>query len=174
MKRLLDIFIRYLIIILFSLNGLFIFYFIFTPLTFTLVYLVSNLFFEVVKTSSTSILVNGFEVSLIPACVAGAGYYLLLLLNLSIPNITLTKRLKVLAFSFGLFLSVNVLRILILIVLLANNSIYFDITHKFFWYFLSTIFILLIWFLEIKIFKIKSIPFYEDLLYFYRQSVFKK
>ena len=51
---------------------------------------------------------------------------------------------------------------------------FFDITHKVFWYFISTIFVVGIWFIEIKIFKIKEIPFYSDLNLLYKNIFNKK
>ena len=62
--------------------------------------------------------------------------------------------------------ALNILRIFFLSILTINNSQFFDFAHKLFWYLLSTIFVIGIWFLTIKIFKIKSIPGYTDIKYF--------
>ena len=56
----------------------------------------------------------------------------------------------------------NILRLVILIVLIINKSIAFDITHKVFWYGVSTIYVVLIWVVTIFIFRIKEIPFISD------------
>ncbi len=75
-----------------------------------------------------------------------------------------------LAFAFSAFLLVNLLRIFILSLMFINGSSFFDITHRLFWYFLSTVFVIVIWFTEVKLFKIKEIPFYTDLKYLYKKS----
>ena len=157
-----SIFLRYLIILLAAFNSLFIFYFIFTPLTLYPVFFLSKIFFNATLTGNT-IIANSFNIQIIDACVAGAAYYLLLILNLSTPNLKLKTRIKGLLFSFILLLLLNIIRIFILIILLFSFSSIFDITHKFFWYFLSTIFVILLWFLEVKLFNIKDIPFYSDI-----------
>ena len=56
----------------------------------------------------------------------------------------------------------------------AFDGMQFDITHKIFWYSLSILFVVGIWFLEVKLFKIKSIPFYSDIISVYKKSLFNK
>jgi len=169
----LEIFIRYLIIILIALPNLYIFYLIFTPLTIYPLYFLFKLFFNV-SLSQNILIINGFSIKFIKACIAGAGYYLLFILNLSIPKIKFKKRLKLVLFSFSLFLVLNILRIIFLSLLLFFNISIFEITHKIMWYFLSTILVVLIWFLEVKIFNIKEIPFYSDFKFLYKNSLFKR
>ena len=65
-----------------------------------------------------------------------------------------------LLFSFALLLILNIMRIFTLSLILGSSS--FGLIHKIFWYLGATIFVVLIWFLEVKIFKIKEIPFYSD------------
>ena len=173
-KKFFDIFIRYFILLLIAFPNLYFFYLIFTPLTLYPVYFLINLFFDV-SLNGTSILINSqSSIDLIPACIAGSAYYLLLILNLSLPNVKNLKRIKMVVFSFLLLLVINILRIFILSLFVISDSFLFDVTHKFFWYFMSTIFIILIWFLEVKLFKIKEIPFYSDLKFLYKKSYFKK
>ena len=173
LKNFLNIFIRYLILILISFPSLYIFYLIFTPLTVYPAYFLINLFFNA-SLCGTLISIPNFSINIIPACIAGSAYYLLLILNLSIPNVKFLKRIKMIGFSFLFLLIINILRIFLLSLFVVSGSSWFDVTHKFFWYFMSTIFIIIIWFLEVKLFKIKEIPFYSDLKFLYKKSYLKK
>ena len=129
------------------------------------------MFYSVSLVSDTIIIINNqLPIQLIPACIAGAAYYLLLVLNLSTPEIKLKKRIKAIIFSFSVFLVLNVLRIVLLANLALSGSPYFDVTHTLFWYGVSTIFVVGIWFTEVMIFKIKEIPCYSDLKFLYEKS----
>ncbi|MFH1787675.1 MAG: pacearchaeosortase [archaeon] len=172
-KEVYDILIRYLVIFLSALPHFWIFYFIFTPLTIYPVYFLLKIFFDV-SLSGNIISVSDYSIEIINACVAGSAYYALLVLNLSIPKIKIKKRIKMLLFAFVSLLTINILRILFLSILWVSGSSFFDITHKLFWYFLSTIFVVLIWFTEVRIFKIKEIPFYSDLSHLFKHSILKK
>ncbi|MFA6023266.1 MAG: pacearchaeosortase [Candidatus Pacearchaeota archaeon] len=160
-SKLFNLFLRYIFILLLGLGELFIIYFIFTPLTVYPVYLILNLFF---KTALNGIVltVNNYGISIVEACVAGSAYYLLFILNFAVP-MQAKKRILSLAYSVFALLILNILRIVILSVMLVNSSVLFDFTHKFFWYFLSTAFVVIIWFSEVKLFKIKEIPAYSDI-----------
>jgi len=161
MNKTLNIFLRYIIIILAGLGNLYIFYKIFTPLTLRAVsFLLSS------PTIQNLIIFNSRTIELIPACIAGSAYYLLLILNLTTPNIKLRQRIKILAISFIALFILNTLRIVILAIL--ANSIYFASLHMIFWYGVSTIFVVGIWICLVKIYKIKSIPVYTDFEYLYR------
>ena len=170
-----NILVRYFILVLIALPGLVIFYSIFTPLTVYPVYFLLGLFFDVVLLSKIHLLVNNIPIELIPACIAGSAYYLLLVLNLSTPKIKLKKRVYAILFSFAAFLILNILRIFFLsIVAVSGSEPLFDITHKLFWYLISTIIVVGIWFAEVKIYKIKKIPFYSDMKFLYKKSLIKK
>tara|TARA_Y100000034_G_C6714689_1_gene315863 strand:- start:303 stop:536 length:234 start_codon:yes stop_codon:yes gene_type:complete len=71
--------------------------------------------------------------------------------------------------AFAAFFILNTLRIFLLGVLFVSGSVFFDATHKLFWYIISTIFVVGIWFAEVKIFRIKEIPFYSDLNWIYKK-----
>jgi len=163
-SSLLDILLRYAILILIGALGLKIFYFFFTYLTVYPTYFLLNLFFNASLASNT-ILLNGFPIEIIGACVAGSAYYLLLILNLSIRGIKIKKRIEMLLFSFASLLIVNILRIFFLSILYVNGTSFFDIAHRLFWYAGSTVFVAGIWFLSVKIFKVKGIPFYSDVVH---------
>jgi|SRR3989344_4780427 len=169
MKNYLKVLVRYLIIVLIAIPNLFVFYLIFTPATIYLVLGLFKIFFkEVLLVGNTFQVSNEFFIEIIPACIAGSAYYLLFILNLSIPKIKIKKRVKMILFSFSFLLILNILRILFLsliFVYLPENQNLFNITHKLFWYLGTTIFVVLIWFIEVKAFKIKEIPVYSDIKY---------
>lgn len=169
-----SIFLRYLLIIAVAVPNLYLFYLVLTPLTFYPVYLLLNLFFNPIITSSISFSLGSIPIEIIDACVAGSAYYLLFMLNLAIPNISFSKRIKMIFSSFLLLLILNILRIVFLSILAYSGSNYFDITHKLFWYLLSTVFVVSIWFWEVSFFKVKGIPFYEDLKFMISRSIFVK
>lgn len=163
---------RYVLIILAAFANLWIFYKIFTPLTVYPVYWVLKLFFPLELINSELILINGtIEIWLIKACIAGAAYYLLFALNLALPNVKTIKRIKMILFAFSLLLIVNILRILLMSWLYIKGNPLFDIAHLAFWYGISIIFVIIIWFLEVKIFKVKDIPVYSDLRALYLASI---
>lgn len=157
------IFIRYFLLILAPLGNLAFFYVIFTPLTLYLSYFLINIFFDA-TISGNYIFFGNNVISMIPACVAGSAYYLLLILNLSTRGILIKKRIALLISSFVSFLILNSIRILLLAVILNYSQTYFNSVHLLFWYLLSTIFVVLIWFVHVKIFNIKEIPVYSDLI----------
>jgi len=170
-----NVIIRYLILIAVAIPNLFLFYIIFNPLTVLPVYFLLGLFFDASLFSSSIILLNGFfPIELIEACIASSAYYLLLILNLATPGLKLKTRIYSILFSFAVFLVINILRIFILSLVAISGSPVFDITHKVFWYLVSTLFVVGIWFAEIKLFKIKEIPIYSDLKNLYDKSSLRK
>ena len=171
--NILDILSRYFILVLTSLSGLWLFYFIFTSLTIYPVYFLASLIFEEVSLFGEIIIINGLAVEFIRACIAGSAYYLLLILNLSTPKINFKKRIVMVLIAFASLLIINIIRISLLILVFFYGFSFFDITHKFFWYFMSTIFVIVIWFAEVKYFKIKEIPFYSDIKYLYKRILKK-
>lgn len=169
MNKLLGLLIRYALIVLFGLGNLFIFYSVFYPLTFYLTGLVLDLFGKVELFYSLKIILyDTTVVSLINACIAGSAYYLLFTLTLSIPNIKPIKRFKILGFVFTGLLVINVFRIVFMT--LIANTVYFETIHMTFWYFLSLVFVVGIWFLAVKIFDIEEVPIYSDFKFLLEQT----
>jgi len=168
-KEIIDIFVRYAILILIAIPNLWLFYLIFTPLTLYPIYGLLSIFYNTSVLNNNIILINSsIPIELIGACIAGSAYYLLLILNLSTRGIFLRKRIKILLWAFGIFLVLNIFRIFFLSVMAVSGSNSFDITHRILWYALSTIFVVAIWFAEVKLFKIKAIPFYSDMKFLYK------
>ncbi len=169
-----NLILRYLILLLVGLPNLGIFYVIFTPLTLYPVYFLLSIFFDVSLIGNVMLIERCFSIELIDACIAGSAYYLLTILNLSTPNIKIPKRIKMLLWAFAAFLFINILRILLLGLLSISESPLFNFTHEFFWYFVSIVMVIGIWFAEVKLFKIKDIPFYSDLKVLHKKSFMKK
>ena len=158
---------RYLILLILGISNLFLFYFIFTPLTVYPTFWVLKYLYGAVLYSGNVIFFKGYFASIIPACIAGAAYYLLLILNLTTP-MEIKKRTKSIIFLLGTFLILNLVRILIFAMLLFKGYQYFDLAHTATWYFGSTALVIVIWFGNVLIFKIKEIPIYSDLKNIYQ------
>ena len=163
-KKLILIVLRYIILLVLVLNS-YLIYKIFTPLTvyFSVIFL--RLFYPVIVSGNQILISQTKIIEIIPACVAGSAYVLLLILNLFV-GMKPKQRVYSILLSFSLLFIFNILRIFIFSVLLVNNFEFFYITHKFFWYVLSTLLVVGIWFLMTKIFKIKEIPVVSDMKYF--------
>lgn len=156
---------RYSILIIVALFNLWIFYTIFTPLTIYPSYFLIKLFFNTTISGNVLILNNSIFIDLIKACIAGSAYYLLFILNMSIPNVKLKKRISMIVFSFLTLLILNILRIVFLIIVYMQKNSAFDLTHEIVWYVFGTLFVVGIWFAEVKIYNIKEIPIYSDIKY---------
>jgi len=162
-----DLLVRYVILIIVAFSGLSIFYLIFSPLTIYPVYLLLGVFYSVALEGS-SIIIKDISIDLIGPCIAGSAYSLLLILNLATSDIKIKKRIKVLLMSFSLLLLLNIVRIFILSILATKSMFYFNLVHMLFWYILSIVFVVAIWFFMVNKFKIKKIPFYSDLKTLYK------
>jgi exosortase/archaeosortase family protein len=171
--KLLNLILRYSLLIIFVFLSVKVFYVIFTPLTIYPVFFVLKQFFNSYLMGNF-IFVNNLPIEIIGPCVAGSAYLLLLMLNLSTPSIKLSKRLGITVFSFSLLLIVNILRIVLLSFMFVSGNSFFDMAHILFWYAGSVIFVVAIWFLSVKIFRIKEIPFYSDIKFLFDDSKLKK
>ena len=161
-KEVIELFVRYVILVALGIGNLWVFYFVFTPLTVFPVYWMLYLFGSGVKLLEGNIIfISGIYAEIIPACIAGAAYYLLLILNLSTP-MKLNKRAKSIGFLLGVFLILNISRILFFSALAINGVGYFDVAHELVWYFGSTIMLVVVWFVNVWVFNIKSVPIYTD------------
>ncbi len=165
---------RYLALVLLGLFKLKIFYSVFTPLTVYPVFFVVQLFDNTAVLMQNNIIsFSDLQAQIIPACVAGAAYYLLLILNLTTPMET-KKRVKSILFLLLVFLFLNITRILVFAFLLVWGYQYFELTHILIWYFGSTIMVVLIWFANVFIFKINNIPVYTDMMNIYNNIIKRK
>ncbi|MBT4165515.1 pacearchaeosortase [archaeon] len=153
--------VRYLVLLslMFSIGLI---YFVFSLITIGSVVFILRLFFENVSVSGSFISI-GFDkiIEIVPACVAGSAYLLLLILNLSV-RMDWVKRVKSILFSFFVLFVLNVVRIVFLTWMYVGDNVLFDFSHKLLWYGLSSVFVVGIWFWNVKLFKIKEIPVYSD------------
>ncbi len=171
-KKFLEVSSRYILILLLGLGNLWIFYKIFTPLTANLSFLLLKLISPETMISGTNILFKQVSILLVPACVAGSAYYLLTILALSVADVKPLKRASILLFTLASFLILNVLRIF----LFSNITEWslFNTAHLIGWYLISTVFVVGIWFLTVKLFRIKSIPIYTDFKFLFSRTTLKK
>jgi len=152
--------IRYLILLT-SMFTLPIFHKIFSPLTIYSVTKILSRFYQISLNQNLILINNLTLIEIIPACIAGSAYLFFLILNLSI-QMNPKKRIYTILFAFSSLFILNIFRIIILTIIVTNNPSLFDLTHKLFWYILSTILVIVIWFLTIKLFSIKEIPLISD------------
>jgi hypothetical protein len=164
MESAISIIMRYAVTIAASLNSLWLFYFIFTPLTLYPSYFLLNIFYDAAIEQST-IIINGAMITLVDACIAGSAYFLLTALNFLTPNISLKKRISMLLFEYAAFLAVNLIRIFVLSIMLLYGFPYFATVHLISWHVLSAFFVIAVWIMAIKLFDIEDIPFYSDFRY---------
>lgn len=168
MKKLYGLFIRYLIILSLGLFNFYIIHSIFYPATFFVSSFLLSIFGEVNSFYSIGVfLFNRNSIELIGACIASSAYYFLFILTFSTADLKPKKRLHLLLFVLASFFTLNVFRIILMSV--VAGSVYFNPLHVFFWYIISTIMVISIWFFGVKLFKIKSIPVYSDIKYLLKE-----
>jgi exosortase/archaeosortase family protein len=153
---------RYLILLALGANGAMLIDVVAAPLTAFPVYFILNIFYGAQLLVGNRIFFQGNYIELIKACTGTLAIYLLLILNLSTP-MQKRQRIRSLFFIILSFIALNIARILIFAMLFAEGYKYFNIAHELTWYFGSTIMVLLIWFANIYLFKIRSLPVYTDI-----------
>jgi exosortase/archaeosortase family protein len=159
-KKIIGMFTRYLALLLIGLGNLYIIYTILTPLTIFVTTTILSIFTSPVLIDNF-IGLTGVTIEIIPACVAGAAFYLLLILTLSVPDVKPITRVKAIITAIIILFVLNILRILALIPLIGST--HFQAIHWIIWHLISTLFVVATWFITIKIYKIKSIPVYNDI-----------
>lgn len=163
-KNIVEIFSRYLLIVVLGLGNLYLFYEFLTPLTISILDAILSL-------SGDSLVIGNsihfkrviFEI--IPACIAGSAFYLMFILVFSTREITFRRRLAVLLSSFVLLFSFNMTRLVFLVSIVRAS--YFQAVHWLLWNFVSIIFVVGIWILMVHLFRLKNIPIYSDLKYLF-------
>src|SRR3989344_7699659 len=95
---------RYIVLLFIGITNLLLgayglFYLVFSPLTVYPSYWIFNVLYDARLISSTVIFFKGYYATIIPACVAGSAYFLLLILNLTTP-MGLKKRIYNLIYLF--------------------------------------------------------------------------
>ena len=162
LKKITGMFSRYFLLLLAGIGNLYIFYKILTPLTVVAVGAILSLFTEVIVVGNL-MLVDGIFIEIVPACVAGAAFYLLFLLIFSTAEVKPRKRFFALVTAVGTLFFLNVIRIVFLSLIVDKT--YFFVIHWVLWHVASTVFVVAVWFFIVRIYKIKSIPVYSDVKY---------
>jgi len=163
-KGVFKLFARYISVLILGLGNLYLFYKILTPLTVHVTNFVIMIFTETNLINTIIYLTEiGFAIEIVPACVAGSAFYLILLLIMSTADIKPEIRIKAILTSFALLFALNVLRILLLVPMATAS--YFETVHWVSWHFISIVFVVGVWVLIVNTYKIKSIPVYTDLKY---------
>jgi len=170
-KKILGLFARYIAVLLIGLGNLYVVYKVLTPLTIYVLNAILSIFTETVL-KGNMIETYRFLIEIVPACVAGSAFYLLLLLIMLTADIKPEVRTKAIISAFGMLFALNMLRILILVPIVTTP--YFETAHWIFWHLISTIFVVGVWFIIIKLYKIKAIPIYSDFKYLKSLIKFKK
>jgi len=148
-------------------------YKILTPATVYPVAFLLNIIYNQVEVVKNLILINGVTaIEIISSCVAGSAFLLLIILNLAVP-MKPRKRFLSLLSSLIILYVLNILRIFFFSILLEINFTYFDFTHKLFWYALSIVFVIAIWFFIVYLSRIREVPVYSDIRYILK-NIFKK
>ncbi len=105
------------------------------------------------------------------ACAAISAYFLLLLLIILTKDIKLKTRIKMFLLGSAIIFSVNLIRILLLIVILEKYGFNaFQQIHDVFWIIFGSLLVALTWISLIHYYKVKSIPIYSDLRYLLKQT----
>ncbi|MEK6889341.1 MAG: pacearchaeosortase [Nanoarchaeota archaeon] len=153
---------RYIILFALALGNLWLIYKLANPATIKAsFFFIQQLYPDAVVLGENVIFFKGYYATIIPACVAGAAYYLLFILNLT-TQMSLRKRIGNILFLVLTFYIINLIRILVFAKLFVIGYNYFDITHVLTWYFGSTVMVVILWFLGARLFNIDSIPIYSD------------
>ena len=160
-KEIKEIIIRYFVVLVLLLFAMPIIYLLMTPLTVYPSYIVLKAVYGAKLVSESTIFFRGYFAKIIPACVAGSAYFLLIALNLLTP-MGIKTRFRFLSFTLLSFLIINVARIILFAYLAVNGFQYFDIAHEVTWYLGSTFLTAGIWLFGDYFFKIKEIPVYSD------------
>lgn len=163
-KKILGLFARYFALLLIGAGNLYIIYKLLTPLT---IHVLNGILSIFTTTSLDGIIIHlpqlGIGIEIVAACVAGAAFYLLLILIMSTADIKPEKRARMIIVAFAALFVLNLLRILILIPM--AGAAYFETVHWLSWHIISILFVVGIWFSIVKIYKVKTIPIYSDVKY---------
>jgi hypothetical protein len=161
-KKILGLFARYFSLLLIGAGNLYVIYKLLTPLTIHVINAILSIF-TTTTIAGNIIHLNTIAIEIVPACVAGSAFYLLLLLLMSTADIKPIIRTKMIISAFALLFALNIIRILILIPM--ASAAYFAVVHWIFWHLISTLFVVGIWIFIIRTYKIKTIPIYSDIKY---------
>lgn len=129
----------------------------------------SSYFIQGAIHNSTSILIPGYRLELIPACIASVAYLLLGLLILTTKGIAWSKRVLMFLIGGIVIFAANTTRIILLAGLIQKDYLAYQTWHLFIWNIFSTAFVVLLWIVLSYTFKVYTVPVYSDF-----KSLYKK
>lgn len=161
-KKIIGLFSRYLTVLFLGAGNLYLLYKLLTPLT---IHATNTLLSIVTPTTlqGNIIYFGQTTIQIVPACVAGAAFYLLLVLLFTTADIKPKTRAYAILTATATFFVLNITRILILASMTTFPN--FETIHWIFWHIVSTVFVVATYIATIKLYKIKSIPIYSDFKY---------
>ncbi len=138
-------------------------YLIIAPMTFYFSYLMLKPFYHP-EILEGAMRVDSTILNFVPACYALLAYLLLALLIVFTKDIGLVKGVKMFVLGSFIILVANLIRIFIIVFVLVEKGVnYFNTLHLVTWKIISTVFVVVLWILLCKEFKVKTIPVYSDL-----------
>ncbi|MCK4999846.1 MAG: pacearchaeosortase [Anaerohalosphaera sp.] len=161
--------IRYLIVILVSVFGFWIFEFLLTPPTITVLTNILKLFYDKIVVIGPYLYVNGKIAEVASNCIMGPVYWLLFVLIFATAGIKPIKRALTLLVLWTTMFALNIVRMVFMVSIIHEP--YFNIVHWLIENFFSGLLFVIIWILTARLIKIETIPFYSD--YKFLQSYFK-
>ncbi len=141
---------------------------IFAPLTMFWSFYLFNIFVPGSVLEGVKLITPTNTFSFIPACTAASAYLLLSLLILLTKDISWENRLKMFISGSLAILFFNLIRIEILLFFFYKLTNIYPLIHLFFWKFMSTLYVVFVWIILSKVYKVKSIPAYSDIKHLIR------
>ena len=152
---------RYILITLVSIFGFSIFERLLTSPTIHALVGLLKIFYNEIILEGAYIYVNGQGFEITTTCVMGIIYWLLFILVFATAGLKVEKRFCVLAFAWLSVFIFNIMRMLFLVSIAQKP--YFNGVHWLFENVIAIILVILVWTATIRLFKIKTVPFYSDL-----------
>ena len=139
------------------------FSFVLSPLTVYASFYLLSLFYDA-SLSGNILVINNVSFVFIAACTAALAHVLLAELIFVTKGISFAMGMRLFILGSVTIFLMNLVRILLLVaVYFTFGENYFDAVHIFFWQFVSTIFVALVWIVLVEVYKIKTIPLYSDI-----------
>jgi len=108
-------------------------------------------------------LFNEYTLNIVKYCVTASAYYLYTLLVILVYDVSIWKRIKLMLLGYMAIFTMNIARILILIVILVEKGPEnFQLAHDFMGTILSIFYVIIIWILFSIALGIKNIPIITD------------
>ncbi len=104
-----------------------------------------------------------YTLNIVKYCVTASAYYLYTLFVILVYDVSIWKRIKLLILGYIAIFAMNIARILILVVMLVDNTENFTTAHDFLGTALAIFYVLIIWVLFSLALGIKTIPIITDI-----------